>query len=357
MKAKKNAGLFVAALGLLLASFFFARCGEHRIRGQGGAPAGVATRQIEFPRNRKARRTPTPTVADAPPPTTPMVGRDKLARALASPGKDGAIVIEVNAIRHSSLVDKLFACQEAGKDGETKGIAALKDRLGIDISEDVDRVAFDKDVLAVSGFFQDLKLPAEMGSGESYGDGGRLFKVKDDSGVDMVIGKVGDELLVTAFSAAEVKGAIDRAEGRSAAGPTFPDGIAAGEIYGLVGPAFLKDLLGGLDDPAAARLADVVTQSTLQIAVDDAAALSMDLQTRTPQEGQDLSKALGGLVAAARAQAEQTGNLELVGLLAQTHIVPRDDGSIALDIALPGTDLLRVFGCDEHGKALSDPRP
>ena len=143
---------------------------------------------------------------------------------------------------------------------------------------------------------------------------------------------------------------IDRAEGRGEAGPSFPEGLAAGEIYGLVGPAFLKDLMGDVGDPAAKRLAEVITQSSVQVAVDDAAALSLDIQARTPAEGKDLAKALGGIVSMARAQAEQDGNDELAGLLEQANIEPRDDGSVAFDLAVPGKELLRAFGCDENGK-------
>ncbi len=313
--------------------------------------AAAPVKEIQFPRDR--RRRPLSVESSAPELKTPTVGRDKLARALASPGKDGALVVEVNAIRNSPLVDKLLACEQARKGDGANGLAMLKEKLGVDVTEDVDRVAFDKDVLAVSGFFADLKLPENMGAGESYGDGGRLFKVKDEAGVDIVVGKVGDELLLTGFDEAQIKGAIDRAEGRGEAGPSFPAGIAAGEVYGLVGPAFLKELLGSLNDAGANRLAEVVTQSTVQIAVDDAAALSMDIQVRSPQEGQDLSKALGGLVSMARAQAEEEGDGELAGLLEQANIVPHDDGSIALDLAVPGNELLKAFGCDADGKPLS----
>ena len=349
---RKNAVLVVVAVALLLASFLFARCGEERIQGKGGATVTVPVKQVEFPRDRKRHKATTSASTSTAAAKTPTVGRDKLSRALASPGKDGALVVEVNAIRHSPLVDKLLACEEARKGDGAGGLAALKEQLGVDVTEDVDRVAFDKDVLAVSGFFKDLKLPDELGAGERYGDGGTLFKIKDDAGADMVIGKVGEELLVTGFNEAQVKGAIDRAEGRGEAGPSFPEGLAGGEVYGLVGPAFLKDLLGTVNNPAAAKLGDVITQSTVQIAVDDAAALSLDIQARTPEEGQDLGKALGGLVSMARAEAEEGGDTELAGLLEQAKIVPRDDGSIAFDLAVPGHTLLRLFGCDEEGKPM-----
>ncbi len=348
---KKNAVLVGVAVALLVAAYLLARCGEERLQKEGGI-AAPTVKQVEYPRERRARRAKAPVVDDgAPVEKTPTVGRDKLARALGSPGKDGALVIEVNAIRHSPLVEKLLACEEARKGDAGTGLATLKEQLGVDVTEDVDRVAFDKDVMAVSGFFSELKLPEEMGAGEAYG-GGRIFKAADDSGKTMIVGRVGDELLITGFDEAQVKSAIDRAEGREAPGPAFPPGIAGGEVYGLVGAAFLQDLLGQAGDPRAAELANVITQSTVQMAVDDAAALSMDITARTPEEGQDLGKALGGLISLARQQAQTEGDTELAGLLDQGQVKVRDDGSVAVDVAVPGDTLLKMFGCDPTGKPL-----
>ena len=47
----------------------------------------------------------------------------------------------------------------------------------------------------------------------------------------------------------------------------------------------------------------------------------------------------------ARADARSTGNTELLGLLDQARVEPRDDGTVALDIAVRGADLLRIVGC------------
>lgn len=352
---KKSSALLLG-LGavFLVAAYLLAQCGEEKLAGAG--PTIQPVKQVEFPRERRMKKRSTTETPATPAPATPTVGRDKLSRALNSPGKDGALVIEVNAIRHSPLVDKILTCERSRKGDAASGLDTLREELGIDVTEDVDRVAFDKDVLAVSGFFKDLKLPEELGAGEAFGDEGRLFKVKDESGKDIVIGKVGEELIVTGFSEAEVKGAIDRAEGRAAPAAPFPANVAGGEVYGLVGAAFLQDLLSSADDPVAKRLASVITQSTLQVAVDDAAALSMDIQASSPEEGQNLGKTLGGLISMAREDARARGDDELAGLLDQGEVKIRDDGSVALDVAVPGETLLKMFGCDGNGKPL-DPAP
>jgi hypothetical protein len=119
-----------------------------------------------------------------------------------------------------------------------------------------------------------------------------------------------------------------------------------------LGTAFLADLLKDAGDPAMARLADVVTETRIQMAVDDAAALSLDLSARSPDEASDLARALGGVVAAARAKAIDAGDAELAGLLEQAR-VDAEGGRVAFDFAVPGDELLRLFGCDAEGKPLS----
>jgi hypothetical protein len=347
-------GLGLVLLGL---AFLLARTAEQRLGG--GATTPVA-KTVEFPRDKPRRAVVERQLAErheqangqAPTPP-PAKATDRLTRALSSPGKDGALVVEVNAIRHAPLVEKFLSCEQAREGDDANSLAQLQDELGVDLTEDVDRVAFDKNVLAVSGFFEKLKLPAELGAGEAVGDAGRLFRIKGDDGKPMVVGKVGNDLLFTGVDEAEVRSAIDRAEGRAPSGPGFPDGVAAGEVYGLVGPALLQDLLGDLHDPATAQLAQVVTESRVQVAVDDAAALSLDLSARSPDEGRDLGRALGGLVAAARAKALDADDAELAGLLEQARVDVADDGRVAFDFAVPGDELLRMMGCDAEGRPLA----
>jgi hypothetical protein len=352
--SNKTALLVVVAAVLLGLAVLLARCGQERLAG-GPGPTAPKVRTVAYPRDKRplpARPSSSASTAAAP---APAKKPDRLTQALASPGGDGAVVFEVNAIRHSPLVEKLLACEQArGGDG-AQGIGELQQELGIDVTEDVDRLAFDKDVLAVSGFFGKLKLPAELGEGEAVGDNTRLYRVKNDEGKAMVVGRVGDELLLSGFDERQVRDAIERAEGRAAAtGPGFPADLG-GEVYGLLGPALMADLFGDAKDPMAARLAEVVRESRVQIAVDDAAALSLDLATRTPDEAQDLGKALGGAVTALRAQARQEGKDDLAGLLDQARVVVDERGSVAFDFAVPGDDLLRLMGCDPEGRLASPP--
>jgi hypothetical protein len=151
---------------------------------------------------------------------------------------------------------------------------------------------------------------------------------------------------MTSTSEDELKAAIDRAEGRREASNTFPDGVVGGEVYGMVGPALLQSLVGmGGGGGQLGGLADMLTSAMVRMAVDDAAALSLDIRTKRPEDGTELAKALGGAVAMARSRAASDGQQELAAMLEQARVVPGADGSIAFDLAIPGDELLKLLGC------------
>jgi hypothetical protein len=344
--------LVVVALIMLGVAAALARCSDERL--------GVtlpSVRPIEFPRERalkearqQRRSASQPTVATSP--TPEATSRDRLLRALSSPGKDGAVVVEVNALRHSPLVDALLKCRAAQNGSEQAGFELLKDELGIDVTEDVDRVALDPQVLAVSGFFENLKVPPEAGEGEGYGDAGRIFTVPGDQGKPAYVAKVGTDLIMTSTNVDEIKAAVDRAEGRGEAPATFPEGTIGGEVYGIVGASLVRSLvaLGG-DGGHLDGVLDMLTTSKIRMAVDTDAALSLDIGTKSPSDGAELARALGGAVALARTRAAADGEAELAAMLEQAKIIPNDDGSIAFDVAVPGNDLLKLMGCPPLAQA------
>ncbi|HEY1099523.1 MAG TPA: hypothetical protein VGF99_11375 [Myxococcota bacterium] len=316
--------------------------------------AATTKKPVDYPRDRalralRERARATPPAADAGTPSTTKRSSDRLTRALSSPGKDGAVVFEVNALRHSALVEKLLACRQKQAGDDAAGLTALKEQLGIDVTEDVDRVALDSEVLVASGFFEALKVPAELGEGTPWGDAGRIYAMTDSSGKPAYMARAGNDLVMTSTDEAQLKAAIDRAEGRTATEAWFPDGVEGGEVYGLVGADMIKGLLTSTGDSRFAGVADLLTTSALRVAVDDDAALSVDIGARTPDDADDIARALGGAIAVARSDARSRGDTELVALLEQARIVPHDDGSIAFDVAVRGADLLRLAGCDKDG--------
>lgn len=351
--------LLVASIALLGLAAGLARCADDRL----GVTA-PKVKPVEFPRERALREErqqrraaamapSSPTTAPAPPSS-----RDRLTRALSSPEKGGAVVFEVNALRHSPLVDALLKCRAKQQGDEMAGLDLLRSELGIDVTEDVDRVALDAEVLAVSGFFEKLALPPELGDGEGYGDGGRIYTMVDDKGGTAYLAKVGSDLVMTSTNEDELKAAVDRAEGRREAGGTFPEGVVGGEVYGMVGPALLQSLVGmGAGGGQLDGLAQMLTTTKLRMAVDDAAAVSLDIGTKSPEDGAELAKALGGAVAMARSRAASEGQQDLAAMLEQARVVPNDDGSIAFDLAVPGDELLKLMGCPPLSSSAPEPRP
>lgn len=338
--------MIVIGVVALIAAAVFARCGTQTAVVAGPA---VTAKKVDFPRDRALRalneRARARAAATTTTTTTTPAKVDRLTRALSSPGGAGAVIIEVNSLRHSPLVEAILACRAAQGSDDMQGLALMKEELGIDIGQDVDRIALDGEVLAVSGFFSKLQLPAELGEGDAYGDGGRIFSMTDNAGKPAFMARVGDDLVMTSTDDAQLKAAIDRAEGRVEAAPSFPEGVVGGEIYGLIGPEMIKTLLGASGDPALAGMADLLTTSALRMAVDEDAALSLDIGARSEKDAADIGKAISGLLAVARADARTNGETELAALLEQARIEPHADGSIAVDIAIPGADLLRMLGC------------
>ena len=359
MRNKNVVVLLAASVALLVLAAVLARCGDERV----GGVTLPAAKPVEFPRERAIREQRLARAAQSagqsapatPSPSSTASSKDRLTRALSSPAKNGAVVFEVNALRHSPLVDAIISCRRQQAGDEMRGLDLLKSELGIDVTEDVDRVAVDSEVLAVSGFFSKLQMPAELGEGETYGDAGRIFQLEGDKGEPAYLAKVGDDLVMTSTDPAQLKAAIDRAEGRAETPSSFPAGVVGGEIYGMVGPGLLGQLVQMGGDSTLNALTSMLTTSQVRMSVDEAAALSLDIGTKSPEDGSELAKALGGAVAMARAEALSSGRADLAAMLEQARVEPRPDGSIAFDLAVPGNDLLKAMGCPPMG--LSEPAP
>lgn len=356
MKSKNVLGLVVAAVFFLVTAYLLSRSSAETAAVDAG-PGAVAPGKapVVFPRDVAPRRPEGALATDRAAPAPKPPNLDAMQRALLGGGAKGAIFVEANAIRHAPLMEKILRCRE--KDA-ADGLTRMKNELGIDPMEDIDRIGFDGDVFVASGFFEDLKLPADIGEGTPYGDAARLWTETTAEGESMVFGKLGNGMLLTGVDDAAVKAAIDRAEGRQAAEVAgLPPGFGQGEIYGTVGAEFIQSLLGGSEDPLAENLARLVTSTTVRMSVGEDAALSLDLQAKDERSGEDLASAVKGGLAVLRAEAENAGDRELVSLLDQARVEPRGDGRFDVDAVVPGDVLLRGMGCDASGTPLARPAP
>lgn len=355
---KRRIALLSAAIGLLALGAWFSRSADKPAEDGTTAPVKEPPPRVRYPR--EARRTrPPPRPDDAPPPKpTREAATDPIQNAMAVPG-GGAVFIEVNAIRHSELVQELLRCREA-QASET--LAFMRDELGVDPLEDVDRAAVHEDLIAVSGFFEELKLPPEATPGGAYGDDAELFTLPNEDNPDntMHLAKLGDGLLVLGEDPSQVRAAVDRAEGRGPPiEPLPPHMVRGSEVYGRFGGDLVGELLGGAagrsDNPMLARAAEIITAGTVRVLVDDHLSLSLDLETTSPEEGEDLSKTVAGLMSMARQQAEAQGRDDVAALFKQARVLPGEGGAFGVDFAVPGDTLLEMLGCAADGTPIEAP--
>jgi hypothetical protein len=352
MKNRGVMGLIGAAVALLVIAYFLSRTSAEVTPADAGpqalALAKAKEKKIVYPRDQYKGQGALATERVAPTPEK-RAKLDAMQRALLTDNKKGAVFVEANAIRHAPLMEKILRCRSAES---ADGLTQMKEELGIDPLEDVDRVGFDGDVFVASGFFKDLKVPAELGAGTPYGEGGKLWSVKGDDGEAMTFGQLGDGMLVSGPDEAAVKAAMDRAGSTSDAPSELPEGFGQGEVYGTVGAAFLQSVLGASDDPVAKRVAELVSSSTVRMNVGEDAALSLDMKAVDEKSAKELSSAVGGAFAGLRMQAQQSGDAELAYLLEQARVEPQPDGRFNIDVAVPGEVLLKGMGCGPDGEPL-----
>lgn len=344
--------LVLAALALLLliaASLLSRGSAEVVAAGpDGGVDKPSRKERVIYPRDKKRVRV-TRKLDDPRPADERKRSLDALQRSVLGDDKKGAVFIEANAIRHSPLMEKILKCRE---DDATGGLAQMKEELGIDPLEDVDRIGFNGDVFAASGFFQNMKVPAEAGAGEAYGDKARLWRVPGEKGGEVVFAQVDQGLLLSGADEAAVKAAVDRAEGRGTTSGATPAGLGEAELYGTVPGAFLGQLAAGTRDPTAARIAELVVSSSVRMNVGQDAALSLDVATRDEAASEELEKTLNGGLALLRAQAEQKGERDVAVLLDQARLERAEGGGLMFDVAVPGDFLLQSLGCKPDGTPL-----
>ncbi|MBN2358957.1 MAG: hypothetical protein JXR83_05855 [Deltaproteobacteria bacterium] len=351
-------GLLVLFIG---AAIWLGRCDDARRRAALRADGGPVGKPVVYPRQQRShsrrhvtRTPPEPPAAGGIPRRSSDPVRALERAALANDG-GGAIFVEVNAIRHSPIVEKMLRCRGAEA---LEGMAEMKQQLGIDPLEDLDRIAVSDQVFAVSGLFDELKLPAELGVPNRVADGADLFRVAEPAGSGPTAAEpvhylalVDNSLLISGDDEQQVRAAIDRAQGRAAAQPLRIEG-SEGEIYGKVGREFIGALFAGARDPMAQRLREVVQGGLVRMTVDEQVALSLDVEAIDRQTADDLARAVAGAFAALRTEAARSGRDDVADLLEQARVDPRADGTFALDVAVPGDMLLRGMGCDSEGRPL-----
>lgn len=342
--------LAVLAVLLLIAASLLSRgSADVVVAGpDGGVDKPSRKERVVYPRDKKRVRA-TRKLDDPRPAEERKRALDALQRSVLGDESKGSVFIEANAIRHSPLMEKILRCREADANG---GLAQMKEELGIDPLEDLDRVGFNGDIFAASGFFEGMKVPEQAGPGEAYGDKARLWHVEGEEGGEVIFARVDNGLLLSGSDEAAIKAAIDRAEGRSSAAAAPPSGLGESELYGTMPGAFLAQLAANTRDPTAARIAELVVSSAIRMNVATDAAVSVDIATKDEASSEELEKTLNGGLALLRAQAEQKGERDVAVLLDQARVERAEGGGLMFDVAVPGDFLLKSLGCGPDGKPI-----
>lgn len=264
--------------------------------------------------------------------------RDPVLSALSAPDAGTAVVFEANALRYSPVGQLLLDCL-ASSAGEPDGGPSPLDEiraLGFDPLQDLDRVAVGDDSVVLSGDFSRAKWDAIPGLGpvEPYGTSSQIRSSDADGGASPVLATWKNQLVLVAPTRAAAQATLDRIEGRSPAGQLLSDNQAYGDVYGVLSGAALGRMLGPNPDPLAAQLDAVAKSVELHLdATRDVGFVATVSGDDSPQL-QDLGRALGGALAAARMNAALKGDTETARLLEYAQVFPGGE-NLRLEVAIP----------------------
>jgi hypothetical protein len=289
---------------------------------------------------------PPPPVAGAPVESTPPRIQDPVLAALSATGKRSAVVVEANAIRHSPIGKLLLQClmDEAREDP----IERMRQETGVDLLQDLDRVAMTEDNVILSGHFANARwmdLFEGRATQSAYGDSAMLFRpTPREGGADGgprrgrgpgVLAAWNDQMLIVGEEESTVREAIDRIEGRAPVGePIIGESQTYGEIYGVLSAEDVARLFPPENEALAERFRAAAER--IEIHVDTTRDVGVVTHVRGPDGAavSDLGKSLGAALSLARLQAQAEGEKDLVEFLDLARVNP-DDGQFRLEMAIP----------------------
>lgn len=328
----------LVALLLGLAAWFMSR-NEKPLRPPPSTtvsfPTEMTPRDAARARARRTHQLPTPENAT----DTPRAPVDPLLAVLPTDPGAGAVVLEANAIRNSPLGETLLACM-----GGEAQLAEFRERSGVDLLNDLDRMAITTQGVSLTGHFADADWDAMFpdASRTGYGEQGRIYEQPERHGIHgeplprRAMGVWGNSMVLMG-TPEEVEAAIDQLEGRGAPGTPIVDASQAyGEVYGVIGGDTLAMMLGRGGElgelPPELREA----ASRLELHADTLSDLGMVARFagEDPARVEELGKTFNGLLSVARARAQLEGEEEAVRLLDMAK-VSHGDAGFDLQLAVP----------------------
>jgi len=352
---RKWAWLVAFAALLILAAFLMSRGDK--------AQKPERVRRAEFPRyaqpweqERNQKRRTLPPVAIPEGATEDEIvhrKRDPLLVALPTEKGKSAVVFEVSALKESPIGQAWLDCMlKLQAEGKRRGREDFKETFGIDPLQDVERVAFSSSKVAILSVTEGAARFDRSGwPKRTFGQKGTIYEDGGERG--SVFATWGDELVLVGRDAKEIEAAISRLESKSPpAEPVIPDWSAYGDIYGVLSPGDLADMMPDEQAELAARLREAVERVDLHVDTSEDVAIVADVNGPNQDDISDLAKSMGGVLSLARATAEENGDDKLNTLLEDARVRPRD-GSFTLDVALPLEVLKEMGPCRKREPAPS----
>ncbi len=283
-----------------------------------------ATRVVE-------RRTWTAPAVDAgevamAPPARP---RDPLLSLMPEKVERGAVVAEVNAILNSELGGLFLDCVTSGRRGELDVMADA----GFDPRVHLDRVAIIDDTFVMTGQFG--SIPLEPGTvTKDYGPRAKLLEFPGTG--KRSAGLWNNQLMVVGGDEATTRALLDRLErGETKSRPVLDDSQAYGEVYGVIGPQALADLVSD-DDPKVRDLLVGATKGlSLHVDVSHDVGVVADVQANDATKTDELRKSIGGLLSIARLRAQNRGRDDQAELLDLARVRAGDGAGFRVEAGVP----------------------
>ncbi|MDC3959556.1 hypothetical protein [Polyangium jinanense] len=311
----------------------------------------------EEERNRKRRTLP---------PAAPRPGeeegvlrkRDPLLVALPMEKGKSAVVFEVAALKESPIGQIWLDCmlaEQAGNERAGRGRNVFEEKFGLDLLKDVDRIAMSSSKVAVLSVAEGTaKFDKSGWPKRSFGEKGSIWQEPEGSAV---FATWGNEIVLAGADLKEIEAAIERLESKNPPREsTIPEWSVYGDIFGVISPEELADMLPEGQGEIAARIRASIDRVDLHVDTSEDVAIVADVNGSNTEDVRDLAKSMGAALSLARAGAEDDGDERLRELLDYATIKPRD-GRFTLDVALP-LDVLKEMGpCRKRDAAPPSPPP
>ncbi len=275
-------------------------------------------------------------------PSQPKRSDDPLLSAAAAPGTSVVVLFEVSALRHSLagrlLLDCLASLDEAD-DGPSLALGELRAQ-GLDLLQDLDRVAFVDGTVMASGDFSrvnwDTLLP--FTTRETYGTDGHLrsFYTGATGAEVPVFATWGTKLALMAPTRQAAMATLDRVEGRSRTEALLSESQAYGALSGMLRGTALRFVFGPPNTPLSAHLQ--AAARSVEFHLDAKSDLLLVARVRGDDPGRLRALAQALTDALAQQLSEATGS-RTAELLERAQMMVRGN-EVDLEVTVP-LDVLR----------------